>query len=173
MADCMGECVAQCIFRSILTIYFIVIEGLIVERRDPVIRCGRRLQHLLHLPKAMCVFADEDPGMSDDTIRMSAVALSLSFTVAIMTVLVVAVFRGSFVFWDPWILGLAVASPICVIATVWLVLALALRRERARLGKGIHTASTKETEGSALSENTRMEEHGLERSLQAIWTTMV
>ncbi|KAI8625372.1 hypothetical protein F5Y19DRAFT_479675 [Xylariaceae sp. FL1651] len=111
------------------------------------------------------------PGCQKIDIRTSAIFLSFSFTVAALGVLTVAVTDGALEFWNPWILGFAIANPTCIIATVWLSLALA-NRKRERLGGGGYDELTEKAEDSARKYGTAGNT-GLERSLQAIWTTAV
>jgi hypothetical protein len=173
MNECAGEFaarfMAECCFRTSLTVYLVVIEYQIVQRRDVLITHGRKVQNMLHLPKGMCVFSEEDPGMPDDDIRVSAMSLSISFTLAILAILLVACTKATVVFWDPWILGFVVVNPICVTVTVWLLLALS-KRKRAHTGGRIHTESAEKNQDSTWK-TTTVEDSGANKELRLIWTT--
>lgn len=45
-----------------------------VSNSDNFIRRGRKLQNCLHLPQRLCLFADSDPGMSEDIVRFIGAA---------------------------------------------------------------------------------------------------
>ncbi|KAI8314313.1 hypothetical protein K4K61_005078 [Colletotrichum sp. SAR11_59] len=45
-----------------------------VSNSDNFIRRGRKIQNHLHLPQRLCLFADSDPGMSEDTVRFIGAA---------------------------------------------------------------------------------------------------
>ncbi|EQB49182.1 hypothetical protein CGLO_11511 [Colletotrichum gloeosporioides Cg-14] len=67
---------------AIGSMFLIVIIGVVwhevveafVSNSDNFILRGRQLQNRLRLPRQLCLFADSDPGMSEDTVRFIGAA---------------------------------------------------------------------------------------------------
>ncbi|KAI8307926.1 hypothetical protein K4K59_010490 [Colletotrichum sp. SAR11_240] len=54
-------------------VWAMVVEAF-VSNSDSFIRRGRKIQNCLHLPQRLCLFADSDPGMSENTVRFIGAA---------------------------------------------------------------------------------------------------
>ncbi|KAF3763298.1 hypothetical protein M406DRAFT_73915 [Cryphonectria parasitica EP155] len=96
--QCMGECCMNVTCRVFLTIGVVVIDRLVVAQSDTIIQRGRQTQRALHLPQCMCVFSDEDPGMSRREIRMAGKLLGLA-TLAFAFGILIAVLKGTMLDW--------------------------------------------------------------------------
>lgn len=134
MDECLGEICVSVVFRVILSICVFVIDYQVLSRSDSIIRRGRQIQDLLHLPRWMRVFSDEDPGMSKSKIRLAAEILALSALLSLIGT-VVAFGKGTVINWAT--LTLSVVLPICINATLWLRLALS-NRKRASKGQAMN-----------------------------------
>jgi hypothetical protein len=123
-----------------------IIDTHLVQRRERVVRVGRRVQNLLHLPGWMRVFTETDPGMLNKDIRSAAQGLSWSVLIAFFGFLV-ALTKGTI--WDPWVLSLGFAIPFSMNILIWLELVyfrrrLARRLESERLSLVEHEGYAKE-----------------------------
>lgn len=104
-----------------------------VSNSDNFIRRGRQLQNSLHLPRRLCLFADSDPGMSEDIVRFIGAA---ALPVGLMLVAIIGwgIFLGAKNeepdrwFW--YLVALFVGCLVCLWA-----LMLAARSREARMGR--------------------------------------
>ncbi|KAH6887565.1 hypothetical protein B0T10DRAFT_73083, partial [Thelonectria olida] len=133
MDDCMEQCCGQLVFRCLLTSFVLFVDSQIVERRDTIIHVGRLAQTNLHVPECLCVFTNEDPGMTDDNIRITGEVLMVSYFFAAMGLFLVAPKKGTL--WDVYALGLGIVNPACVGFVMWLYLLLS---KRERLSRAMH-----------------------------------
>jgi hypothetical protein len=76
----------------------------------------------------MYVFAETDPGLTDNDIRWSAEVLSVCGFVSVLGGLLAL---AKWTVWDPWVLVPGVAVPGSVVCLLWLWLALS-KRHRLR-----------------------------------------
>ena len=134
MEGCLAELVIGFISRGLLTGFVFLIDRQIVQRRDLVVRLGRRAQDIFHLPEWMCVFTAEDPGMSYNNIRMSASLLGFSYLWVPFAFFLLMPMKGTI--WDPWVLGLGVVNPACFSFFTWLTLIFLKGRQDRQSGPG-------------------------------------
>jgi hypothetical protein len=134
MDDCMEQCCGQCMFRCLLIGFVLFVDSQIVERRDTIIHVGRLVQTNLHVPECLCVFTEEDPGMSDDDIRITGEIMMVSYFFAAMGLFLVAPKKGTL--WDAHVLGLGIINPLCVGFVMWLYLLVSKRERSGRMMNG-------------------------------------
>lgn len=101
-----------------------IIEHYIVERRELVIRHGRQLQRYLRLPDCLCIFAETDPGMLDDDIRLASMLLAIASFSSILGLLA-GIAEGTI---SHAVLIAGIVLPTCLIILLWLLLCLSRRR---------------------------------------------
>ncbi|KAK4151874.1 hypothetical protein C8A00DRAFT_35444 [Chaetomidium leptoderma] len=66
------DCMMQCAFRSVLAVGYLLVDAILLPRRDTIIRRGRQVQDTLRLPNCLRVFSDRlEPGMTDCQIRIA------------------------------------------------------------------------------------------------------
>ncbi|KAI0536120.1 hypothetical protein GGR58DRAFT_406818 [Xylaria digitata] len=85
MDEIIGFCVAQVLCRAVLSIEVLVIEKQIVSRRKQIVGIGRAFQRALRLPRCLCAFAEQDPGITEGALRNSSMLMTVSLTVAVPT----------------------------------------------------------------------------------------
>ncbi|KAF3801986.1 hypothetical protein GCG54_00015209 [Colletotrichum gloeosporioides] len=126
---------------AILVVFLIVTIGVVwaevveafVSNSDNFIRRGRQLQNCLHLPQRLCLFADSDPGMSEDTVRFIGAA-ALPVGLMLVAIIVWGISLGARHeepdrwFW--YLVALFVGCLVCPWA-----LMLAARSREARMGR--------------------------------------
>lgn len=106
-----------------------------MERRDLIIRWGRRAQNTLRVPRSLRVFADTDPGMLDGDIRLAVVvAFFIGATITVGLLVLIPGPAGKL--WNWTCFGLMVIYPVCMTLVVWLYLALSRRRLERRSASG-------------------------------------
>ena len=125
-ASFLSDFLAEFLSRALVTCVCLFIDRQIVERRDLIIRWGRRAQNTLHVPRSLRVFVDTDPGMLDEKIRFAAwMAFGIGLGINIGGVLFILAPAGKLrnMVW----VGLMVICPVCMTLVVWLNLALSRR----------------------------------------------
>ena len=152
----VAEFLLGIITRVFLSASIVIIDKQIVQRRDQIVRKGRQLQKMLHLPDYMCVIASVEPGILHRDLRLAAELLG--FTCLIGTLgLGLAFLKGTL--WDFWVLGFLCIGPACLVGVLFLSLALAKRR-LLRDGAKIDDAMNSGHDGRNI---------GLERSIHWVW----
>lgn len=150
-----SEVFAQCLGRLYAAALVIIVERQIVQRRDLVIRYGRRLQRFLRLPEYMCVVSETDPGMLDQDIRIGAELLCFLCVPMCVSGLVLAVAFGTL--GHPVVIGLTIVGPGCIAVIAWLVLILRKRSRPARQLQATQDGEGRQNGGEAPSiENWRL-----------------
>ncbi|CAI6100032.1 unnamed protein product [Clonostachys chloroleuca] len=90
---------------------YALIQRVVARNRVIVIAWGRWIQKTLHVPRSICVFLEEEPGMYDDTIDDYFPVIYLLSSLAI---------PFGVDFRNPIIIGLVIINPCCVGFALWL-----------------------------------------------------
>ncbi|KAF5484335.1 hypothetical protein CGCS363_v014678 [Colletotrichum siamense] len=113
-------------------VWAMVVEAF-VSNSDNFIRRGRQLQNCLHLPQRLCLFADTDPGMSEDTVRFIGAA-ALPVGVMLVAIIGWGIFLGArHEEPDRWFWYLVALFVGCLVCPWGLM--LAARSREARMGR--------------------------------------
>lgn len=169
MDECAGECAGkfcahvcgQIILRGLITAVVLVVDKLIVQRRELVIKRGRQMQRMLHIPECLTVFTEVDPGMPDSDIRMAGSFLGVPYFVALMVSLAAIRLRASP--WSRWIWTWCIAVPFCMTILVWLWLIMSKRKRLCHL----------RSQADSKAEDISLKDRTLEEDISYIWTVMV
>ncbi|CAH0000926.1 unnamed protein product [Clonostachys byssicola] len=98
-------------------IFLPLIQLIVARNRGTIIAWGRWIQKTLHVPRPICVFLEEDPGMYDDTIDEYSPVLCILFFIDLLSSLAIPLGVD---FRNPYIIGLIIINPFCVGFAVWL-----------------------------------------------------
>ncbi|KAK3998150.1 hypothetical protein QBC44DRAFT_386463 [Cladorrhinum sp. PSN332] len=160
---CIGQLVAEFIGRCLITSVILFIDKHVVERRDLIIRSGRKVQNRLAIPQCLRVFADTDPGMLDSQIREATFALFYAGIMANLGLLLAVLvltdnIPGSTKGFPVLIFLLMAVVPLCIVIVLWIVLAQSRRRlerlPRLPPGYGITKQESHEANGNSDSDGT-------------------
>ncbi len=155
-AECLAECLVGTITRIFPTIFVVLIDQQIVQRRDEIVRNGRQLQKTLRLPDCMCVIAHAEPGLLHGDLRLAAQLLGFACLSGNLG-MGLALYKGTF--WDSWVFGFIFIGPACLLVLLFLSLFLAKRR-LLRNGAGFEDARPSQPGERNIE---------LERSVQCVW----
>ncbi|KAI6084140.1 hypothetical protein F4821DRAFT_177838 [Hypoxylon rubiginosum] len=159
MEECLAECCGQiCVrlsFLGLATAMLHIVDKLIVQRRELVIRLGRQAQRILHVPECLRVFSDEEPGMLDGDIRMAGTCLIISYLIATTPFLVATLLGASL--WGPGTWTLGIANPLCVSIVVLVEL---IKSKRKREGPCCKT----------LEEGHAIRDRSLDDDMRFLWS---
>ncbi|KAI1735433.1 hypothetical protein F4680DRAFT_304625 [Xylaria scruposa] len=126
--DCCFEIFARLlldpVLRSIATAVVIVTERLFVRHRKFIVWVGRGFQSILRLPRCLCAFTIDDPGITKEALRNSSMVMMASFTVASIITSYAFCVDGLGAFRSTLFLGLSVGIPLFCGSMVWIVLAI-------------------------------------------------
>ena len=128
--ECFRVLVVNLVYRAVLTLLARFIESHMVQRRHIIIKLGRQLQYSLKIPECLQIVTAEDPGLTDDDIRISAFILCCSFFLAALACCVVVPVRRTLL--DTWVFWAVVINPGCICILLWLRLIFARRRRLSR-----------------------------------------
>ncbi|KAI0894990.1 hypothetical protein F4806DRAFT_471374 [Annulohypoxylon nitens] len=129
---CVELCARICVaftWMNLITAMLYISEKLFVRQRALIIRGGRLIQKILHIPEFLCVVTEEEPGMLDHDIRLAGTCLMFSYLVASPGIW--CIIKVWDLIWNPLFFICAVANPICTSLVVWIMLILS-KRERLR-----------------------------------------
>ncbi|KAI1773128.1 hypothetical protein F4818DRAFT_443488 [Hypoxylon cercidicola] len=127
LAGCCAEICGRGIIKGLATGICYIIDKLIVQRRELVVRLGRGAQRILHIPECLCVFIEEELGMLDSDIRMTGTLLSFTYLIAGLAVVVRPAGAGGDL-WGPWICIFGISFPLGMSLLAWFMLLLSKRR---------------------------------------------
>lgn len=133
MAGLMDKVIPILVSEVYRAVGFRLIDNQIVPRRDTIIRRGRRIQNILHIPIWAHVFTETDPGMPDKDIRLAAQFVFTAFTTFAFGLLM-AFTRGSL--WNICSLAFMIVIPGCLLTLLWVGMAFS-RRRRASDGETV------------------------------------
>ncbi len=154
--ESLAECLLGIIIRAFLSLYIVIIDKQIVQRRDQIVRIGRQLQKILHLPNSICVIPNIEPGILYEDLRLAAELFGCMCLISTLG-LGLALLKGTL--WDFWVFGFIFIGPACLIGVLFLSLVLAKRR---LLRDGVEIDDTMISSHSGRN-------FGLERSIQWVW----
>ncbi|KAI1354187.1 hypothetical protein F5Y01DRAFT_321841 [Xylaria sp. FL0043] len=125
-SELLGYLLFQIIMRSVAFAMVVFADRLIVQRRELIVRIGRRLQTIIHLPQCLCAFTAHDPGISKRSLRNSCFLIMFSLTISSVMALAIC-FGGP----GALIIGLSIMNPIVCSLIVWIVLAITKQSENS------------------------------------------
>ncbi|KAI0856475.1 hypothetical protein F4860DRAFT_400888 [Xylaria cubensis] len=169
MADCCFEIFAPLLFelvwRSIASTVVIVTERLFVRHRKFIVRIGRGLQNMVHLPRCLHAFTKDDPGITKQALRISSMVMMASFTIAGIIAGYAFYVDGTGAFKNPLFLGLSVGIPLFCGSILWVVLAIKKQPESSsnsdcNLEKGIQISDTEDSD-----------ETEMDNTIKCIWSS--
>lgn len=96
---------------------YALIQRVVARNRVIVIAWGRWIQKTLHVPRSICVFLEEEPGMYDDTIDDYFPVICILFFIDLLSSLAIPFGVD---FRNPIIIGLVIINPCCVGFALWL-----------------------------------------------------
>jgi hypothetical protein len=107
----------------------LITERQFVQRRKLIVGTGRWFQRTLHLPQYLCAFTTDDPGITKNALRKSAMVMMASLTVASLFVGPAFYINGLGDLRNPFVLGFGIVNPIFFSSMVWIVLAITKQPE--------------------------------------------
>ncbi|VUC34428.1 unnamed protein product [Clonostachys rosea] len=110
MSEFDAEVVRFCCEISLSAVYTLI-QHSVALNRVAIIAWGRWIQKALHVPRPICVFLDEDPGMYDEAIDEYFPTLCISFSIAFLSSLAIPLGVD---FRDPVITALVIVNPCCL-----------------------------------------------------------
>ncbi|CAH0047870.1 unnamed protein product [Clonostachys solani] len=116
MSELGVDVIRLCCEISLPAVYT-MIQHVVAVNRGTIIAWGRWTQKTLHVPRFICVFLEEDPGMYDDTIDAYFPILCISFSIDFLSCLAIPFGVD---FRNPISIGLFIVNPCCVGFAVWL-----------------------------------------------------
>lgn len=127
MSECdgLGEVLVSICFRLYLSVFVVLVDRLIIQRRESIIRWIRKTQDFLRLPECLRVWADIDPGMLEEDVRIGAEVLFGAGLFFNLGLLILWASSGPATL-SGWIFWFGI--PACMVIVMWVVLALRLRR---------------------------------------------
>lgn len=128
--ECFRVLIANLVYKGALTLLACFIENHIVQRRHIIIKLGRQLQYSLKIPECLQIVTAEDPGLTDDDIRISALILCCSLFCAALACCIVMPVRRTLL--DVWVFCAVVINPWCICMLLWLYLIFVKRRRLSR-----------------------------------------
>lgn len=129
--ELIGRLLVEVIFRTLVAGVLLFIDRQVVERRDIIIRWGRRTQHALRVPRCLRAFTDTDPGMLDREIRFAA-QIAFGSGLAMNCGLLIFILEPEGKTRNIICLVLVVVYPAVAALVTWLALVLARRRLERR-----------------------------------------
>ncbi|TRX93442.1 hypothetical protein FHL15_005717 [Xylaria flabelliformis] len=140
--EIFGPFLFDLVWRSIASAEVIITERLFVRRRKFIVRIGRGFQNILHLPRCLCAFTTDDPGITKRALRISSMVMMASFTISDIIASCAFYVDGTRAFKNPLFLGLSVGISLFCGIMVWIVLAIKKQPESSsnsdcNLEKGI------------------------------------
>jgi hypothetical protein len=175
MADGLGECIGQIcaiicfegIVRLSLTIIVCITYTFVIPHRAAIVRFGRGVQNVLHLPSFMRIFADKDPGMLD---RELIVITGCVSACGISTGLGGLITLAAKTWWKVMLVA-GVAVPACIMIVLWIVLVLARRRLNRSPAVATIGQTEKDVEGQTEEEEQAAREADVKAWTKWIWET--
>ena len=154
--ESLAEFLLGTVTRAFLSVSIVIIDKQVVQRRDQIVRKGRQLQTILHLPDYICVIANAEPGILHRDLRLAAELLGFTYLIGTFG-LALALCKGTL--WDFWVIGFIFIGPACLVGVLFLSLVLA-KRQLLRDGEKIDDTINSGHGGRNIE---------LERSIHWVW----
>ncbi|KAI1112323.1 hypothetical protein F5Y14DRAFT_453147 [Nemania sp. NC0429] len=121
----MEELIVRLLWQGVSFVILVMVDKLVVRRRDAVVRSLRRLQAALHLPTGLHVVSDTEPGITNQTLRLGAELVVFN---GICSFGIFAIAEAVWKVKSVWAHVAAIAIPACMTAAVWIYFICARRR---------------------------------------------
>ncbi|KAI0544638.1 hypothetical protein F4679DRAFT_589285 [Xylaria curta] len=146
-------------WRFIAVAGVVIAERLFVRHRKFIVWIGRGFQSILHLPRCLCAFTIDDPGITKEALRNSSMVMMASFTIASIIAGVAFCIDGLGALRSPLFLSLSVGIPFFCGSMVWLVLAIKKQPESdcdsdCNLEKAIQSSDIEDDDDETEMQNT-------------------
>lgn len=120
----IAGCCFHVAFRCLLAGIILVIDWLVMRRKESIISNGRYIQDSLHLPETLQIFAKTDPGMQDRQLHTGSHVLVLIWLSQALGLLAAL---GTEKVWSLAVLIPGLVVPLCLFCILYLWLVISRR----------------------------------------------